>query len=72
MQEYRIIEWDKNGLIAEDESPVCTTGRLLISFQDRSVTAIDAPKKDARGMPLAGGKNARQLVNETRTYKLVE
>ena len=72
LQSYRIIEWDKNGLIAEDGSPICLTARLLINFQEQSVLAIDTPKKDAKGMPLGGGKNACQLENRTRTYTLTK
>jgi hypothetical protein len=68
---YRIIEWDKNSIVAEDDSAICVVGRLLITFQDRSVTAIDTPKKGAKGMPLGSGKNACELVNRTQTYTLV-
>jgi hypothetical protein len=72
LQEYRVIEWDKNGIIAEDDSPICSTNRLLINFQEQSVTAIDTPKKDAKGMPLADGKNVCQLANYTRIYTLTK
>ena len=68
---YSVIEWDKNGIIAEDSSSICMTNRLLISFQEQGVMAVDTPKKGAKGMPLGDGKNACQLVNHTQTYKLV-
>ena len=71
LQYYRVIEWNKNGIVAEDDSSICMTNRLLVSFQERSVIAIDTPKKGARGMPLGEGKNTCQLVNQTQTYKLV-
>jgi hypothetical protein len=71
LQVYRIIEWNKDSIIAEDDSPVCTTNRLLISFQEQSIRAIDMPKKSARGLPIGDGKNACQLANQTQTYKLV-
>jgi hypothetical protein len=57
---YRIIEWNKDGIFAEDDSPICMTARLLINFQERSVRAIDMPKKGAKGLPLGDGKNACQ------------
>jgi hypothetical protein len=71
LENYRIIEWDKNGIIAQNDAPICTTNRLLINFQDQSVTAVDMPKKGAKGLPLGDGKNACQLAGKTRTYNLV-
>jgi hypothetical protein len=71
LQNYAVIEWDKNGIIAEDSSSICMINRLLINFQERSVTALDSPKKGAKGMPLGDGKDACQLVNHTQSYKLV-
>jgi hypothetical protein len=68
---YSVIEWDKNGIIAEDSSSICMTNRLLISFQEQGVMAVDTPKKGAKGMPLGDGKDACQWVNHTQTYKLV-
>ena len=61
-----------NGIIAQDDSPICLTARLLIDFQEPSVTAIDAPKLEAKGMPLGKGKNACQLVEHTRAYHLTK
>ena len=71
LQEYRVIEWNNDGIVAEDNSAICTTARLIINFQAQSVTAIDTPKRGAKGLPLADGKNARQLADYTRTYTLV-
>lgn len=71
LQNYSVIEWDKNGIIAEDSSPICISNRLLINFQEQGVMAVDTPKKGAKGMPLGDGKNACQWVNHTQTYKLV-
>lgn len=70
LQNYRIVEWDKDSLIAEDDSAICVTTRLLISFQDRNVTAIDTPKKGVKGMPLGNGKSACDLTSHTQTYVL--
>ena len=33
VQHYRIVEWNKNDIIAEDDSPICLTNRLFINFQ---------------------------------------
>jgi len=71
LQNYSVIEWDKNGIIAEDSSSICMINRLLINFQEQGVMAVDTPKKGAKGMPLGDGKNACQLLNNTRSYKLV-
>lgn len=71
LQNYSVIEWDKNGIIAEDSSSICMTNRLLINFQEQGVMAVDTPKKGAKGMPLGNGKNACQWVDHTQTYKLV-
>jgi hypothetical protein len=72
LQSYRVVQWDKNGIIAEDDSPVCTTNRLLVNFQEQSVTSIDMPKKDAKGTPAGGAKDACQLANRTWTYNLAK
>jgi hypothetical protein len=72
LQDYRIIEWDANGIIAEDDSAICIAARLLVNFQEQTVLAIDTPKKDAKGMPLGNGKNLCQLVKGTETYNLVQ
>jgi hypothetical protein len=69
--DYSVIEWDKNGVIAEDKSSICMTNRLLINFQEEGVMAVDTPKKGAKGMPLPNGKNACQWVDHTQSYKLV-
>jgi hypothetical protein len=71
LQNYSVIEWDKNGIIAEDNSSICMTNRLLINFQEQGVMAIDTPKKGPKGMPLGNGKNACQWVDHTQSYKLV-
>jgi len=71
LQNYSVIKWDKNGIIAEDNSSICMTNRLLINFQEEGVMAVDSPKKGAKGMPLGNGRNACQLLNHTRSYKLV-
>ena len=71
LQDYSIIQWDKNGIIAEDNSKICMTNRLLINFQEQSVMAVDSPKKGAKGMPLGDGKDLCQIAGHTQTYKLV-
>jgi hypothetical protein len=71
LQNYSVIKWDRNGIIAEDNSSICMTNRLLINFQEQGVLAVDTPKKDAKGMPLGNGKNACQLLDHTQSYKLV-
>jgi hypothetical protein len=71
LQNYSVIQWDKNGIIAEDSSSICMINRLLINFQEQGVMAVDSPKKGAKGMPLGNGKDACQLVNHTQSYKLV-
>ena len=71
LQNYSVIKWDKNGIIAEDNSSICMTNRLLINFQEQGVMAVDSPKKGAKGMPLGNGKNACQLVDHTQSFKLV-
>ena len=43
LQEGWVMEWNKDGIVAEDNSPICTTARLLINFEEQSVTAIDTP-----------------------------
>jgi len=69
--DYSVIEWDKNGIIAEDNSSICMTNRLLINFQEQGVMAVDTPKKGAKGMRPGNGKNACELVDHTQSYKLV-
>ena len=71
VEHYRVIQWNRNDLIAEDDEPICVTNRLLINFKEQSVTAMDAPKKGAKGLPLDNGGNACDWYNRTQTYRLV-
>jgi hypothetical protein len=71
LQNYRIVEWNRNDILAEDDSAICMANRLLINFRNESVTATDTPKKGAKGMPLPDGKNFCDLVTGAQTYKLV-
>jgi len=71
LDNYSVIKWDKNGIIAEDSSPICVVNRLLINFQEQGVMAVDTPKKGAKGMPLGNGKDACQWFDHTQTYELV-
>ena len=71
LENYSVIQWGEDGIIAEDSSPICMVNRLLVNFQEQGVMAVDTPKKGAKGMPLGDGEDACQLVNHTRTYKLV-
>jgi hypothetical protein len=72
LSSYKVLQWNKNGIIGEDDSAICTINRLLVSFEERSVTALATPKKGAKGLPLESGKDACQLVNRTRSFVLVK
>jgi hypothetical protein len=43
---YPILRWDKNGILAEQES-ICATDQLNINLQSRSVVGIRTYKKGA-------------------------
>ena len=70
---YDVIHWDDNGIIAEDNSSICATNRLLISTRERSVMTMDVPKADAKGkgIPIEGGKHMCDVIDHTDTYKLI-
>ena len=65
---YQILRWDENGLLAQNDSPDCMTNQLIINFREQSVTAIDAPKANAKGI-LNICKSA--VLSRTQTYKLI-
>jgi hypothetical protein len=70
LSSYQIVKWDENGLIAEDDSPICVVNRLLVNFQDKSIISTASPKKNAQGIPLSHG-NACQYSDHVVTYNLV-
>ena len=66
VQYYEVIRWDENGLVAQSEDAICVTNQLVINFQEKSVLAIDAPKRGAKGF-----QDSCKLVDHTQTYKLI-
>jgi hypothetical protein len=38
VQYLDIIKWDRNGIVAQDSSPVCLANTFLINFADHSIT----------------------------------
>jgi hypothetical protein len=63
---YKVLHWDENGLVAQNDDAICMTNQLLINFQEKSVLAVDAPKRGAQG-PQAACKT----LGHSQTYKLV-
>ena len=66
IQYYEVVRWDENGLVAQSDSPICMTNQLIINFQGKSVMAIDAPKRGAKGL-----MDTCKWVDHTQTYKLI-
>jgi len=63
---YRVIRWDENGLVAQNDDAICMTNQLIINFQEKSVLAVDAPKRGAQGF-----KGSCKTLGHTQTYKLI-
>lgn len=40
-----VIQWDHNGLIAVSDSGICMTNKIIVTFADKSITAMDAWSK---------------------------
>ena len=66
VQYYKILRWDQNGIIAQDESPLCSTNQLNINFSAKSVVAIDSPKSQQNAPP-----HCKEITLETRTFNLI-
>ncbi len=66
IQYYKVLRWDENGVVAESSEPICSTNQLIFNFREKSVLAIDAPKKEAKGL-----KGACKVSAHTRTFRLV-
>lgn len=62
---YKIVLWDDNGVVAEHNDFTCTTNRLIISFRETSVMALDVPKNHGKGLAEA----CRALPNSI-SYRL--
>ncbi len=52
----------------QNDEPVCMTNQLIINFRERSVLAIDAPKRGAQGLNGSCGK----ALDHTQTYMLID
>ncbi len=42
---YSILSWDADGIVAQDDAPICVTDRLVITFADKSAVLVKSPKK---------------------------
>jgi len=50
----------------QNDSPICATNQLIINFQEKSVMAIDAAKRGAKGF-----KDTCKILDHTQAYQLV-
>jgi len=69
LEHYEILRWDANGILAQNDSPVCMTNQLVINFREQSVLAIDAPKSIRTKIRDDFCKN--HPINHSQTYKLI-
>jgi hypothetical protein len=67
LSEYKIVRWDKDGIVAEDKAPICVSRRLIITFADKSVKAVDSPQAAGRGDPFC--KSATHVKTHTLVAK---
>lgn len=65
IENFTILRWGKNEIIAEDTAPICVTLKLIINFTDKSVIALHSPKASARGF------SGCELATRVRTSTLV-
>jgi len=63
---YQVTQWDKKGIVAENQDYSCTTNQLTIDFKDSTVTATDSPRKKGKGVAEA----CKALPNSI-SYRLV-
>lgn len=42
---YKIVSWDSNGIVASGKQGLCMSSKIIVNFQDRSITSIDSPMK---------------------------
>lgn len=62
---YDIMSWDGHGLVAQNDTPICMTNQLIVNFNEKTVTAIDARKAKATN------NTCPTETYRTQTFRLV-
>ena len=66
-EQYKIISWDNNGIVAENDDAQCLSNKLIFNFRDRSVVGIDAPKTLPKEI-----EKICKIFDQTNIYILVK